>query len=513
MASPPEGSLLLRGTGPVATVYVMPRPGGGRVAAAKVYPGPLDRTTLAELAEEQRVLAGVRTVSSILLIEDVETLPDGRAAIRMELCAQSLAEWVEANGPLPTGAVSSMAQTLAAVLRDAHEAGIVHGGVTPTNVLLRSAGQPVLADFGLGLRQRFPRPPEAAAAYTAPEVLRGAEPDERADLYGLGATLHLCLTGRPPFSARTGEPAGEILLRALGEPPPTVTGEGVPPGLSALVSALLAKRPGDRPADAGAVLDHLDSTGRRPGRRRADVPVEFDDFSEDFAAPGRTSAPPPPPERPPRRSHPESWWQQAETPVRSVPDDAADEPLDDDWADLEAEPATAEPKPPETTPDPARIVTVAAAVPRRVRTDRRPQASWLLAAAAVIAVVGLFVVLGLGGEGSGDSSGAPTNPATSPVDTPASATPAPTVRLEIDQLVDSGTSVRLTWRSTKPLTYAVFVAEQGRSTASARYRGSGRSLVVPVRPELKYCFLIQGTDGSATFESLPRAIRGATCKN
>lgn len=510
MASPPEGSLLLRGTGPVATVYVMPRPGGGRAGAAKVYPGPIDRATLAELADEQRILAGLRSVSSILLVEDVETLPDGRASLRMELCALSLAESVENNGPLPAGAVVSLARTLAAVLRDAHEAGIVHGGVTPANVLLRSAGQPVLADFGLGLRQRFPRPPEAAAAYTAPEVLRGSEPDERSDLYGLGATLHWCLTGRSPFSARTGEPAGEVLLRALGEPPPTVTGDDVPPGLSALVSALLAKRPGDRPADAAAVLEQLDSSGRRPRRKQADA--EFDDFSEDPNRPFFQ----PPPSNPPAAPEP--------APVAQGNDLEAGTPdlFEDDFADAGFDPPAPDPPAPpvaavaaekKVEPVPA---AVPVAVPRRVREERRPQASWLLAAAAVIAVVGLFVVLGLGG-GSDDASDQPTTtaPTAPPSATPSTPAPsaAPAVRLEIDQLVDSGTSVRLTWRSTKPLTYAVFVAEQGRSTASARYRGSGTSLVVPVRPELKYCFLIQGTDGSMTFESLPRAIRGATCKN
>ena len=496
MASPPEGSLLLRGTGPVATVYVMPRP-GGRAGAAKVYPGPIDRPTLAELADEQRVLAGLRSVSSILLVEDVETLPDGRTALRMELCAQSLTESVDSSGPLPAGAVLSLARTLAAVLRDAHEAGIVHGGVTPSNVLLRSAGQPVLADFGLGLRQRFPRPPEAAAAYTAPEVLRGAEPDERSDLYGLGATLHLCLTGRSPFSARTGEPAGEVLLRALGEPPPAVTGDDVPPGLSALVTALLAKRRGDRPANAGAVLDHLDSMGRKPQRQPS---PEFDDFGDAPAPVAEKPAPLPAPKAPPP----------------DAPRQGANDLDFDDFADEDfATPAPVQRVERPEIKEPPRAASVPVAVPRRSREKRRPQGSWLLAAAAVVAVVGLFVVLGLGGDddpGTRAGSPAPTAAPSAAPSTPA-ATSAPAVRLEIDDLVDSGTSVRLTWRSTKPLTYAVFVAEQGRSTASARYRGSGTSLVVPVRPDLKYCFLIQGTDGSMTFESLPRAIRGATCKN
>jgi hypothetical protein len=85
------------------------------------------------------------------------------------------------------------------------------------------------------------------------------------------------------------------------------------------------------------------------------------------------------------------------------------------------------------------------------------------------------------------------------------------IKLEPPQ--DKGTTVVLKWSFSKPLTYAVFVAEQGAKAPRSTYRGSGTTLTVQVSPGLKYCFEVQGTDGRDVFYSTPRSIRGATCKS
>lgn len=236
------------GAGPVATVHVTRRPEGGD-AALKVFPEPMDRFTSAAFERERSVLSTLTSVSAIVQVDDVQELEDGRPALLMELCEQSLGQLLDDCGTLSVEDTTAVGEAVATALVAAHEAGLVHGGVTPHNVLLREDGEPVLADFGFALRRRYRQP---AGPWTAPEVAGGAEPEptESSDLYGLGAVLFTALTGRRP-----GERAS------------------VPEELRDLVTRLLATDPADRPPDARAVLAELTGT---PGE-----PAGFDDFPED----------------------------------------------------------------------------------------------------------------------------------------------------------------------------------------------------------------------------------------
>ncbi|MHC5019120.1 MAG: protein kinase domain-containing protein, partial [Planctomycetota bacterium] len=148
----------------------------------------------------------------------------------------------------------------------------VHRDIKPANILVQEGGGPLrervkLCDLGLakwvedggtavtqtGLILGTPQ-------YVAPEQALGVEEvDVRADLYSLGATLYHAVTGRAPF---TGGAAADIALRRLMADPEeahTVRPE-VSPGLSALLSALLAREPAGRPptpADARAALERV----------------------------------------------------------------------------------------------------------------------------------------------------------------------------------------------------------------------------------------------------------------
>ena len=444
----PETALVPRGAGPVATVYLVTPPAGGRTAALKVYPVAVDRRTLADFSDEQDRLARLRSVSSILLVDAIEELPDGRTGLRMEFCPQSLAELVAA-GPLPISEVVALATTLAGVLADSHAVGIVHGGVTPANVLQRAAGQLVLSDFGLGLRQRFPRDAADDAAYTAPEVLRDSEPAEAADVYGLGTVLHLALTGRSPFAARPGEAPGDVVLRVLLEPAPDVSGSDVPPGLTDLLARMLAKDPAERP-EAATVAAELRAL---PGPSAPDSvdELDFDDFRDELAAERSTTVSP-----------------------------------------VQIPPAPVAPKP-------------------RTAKRRRPSKGVIIGAAAAASLVAVLPVMLHPGNSPQPQAPVVNNEPPSLTPSPP-ATPPPAVQLALDPPDDRGTYVLLRWRSSKPLNYAVFVAQQGGKAPQTLYQGKGTTLSVPVSRGLKYCFQVQGTDGIDSYESAPKPIRGATCK-
>ncbi|MGZ0149067.1 serine/threonine protein kinase [Kribbella sp. WER1] len=441
MAEISPDTLVPRATGPVATLYLVVSP-GGRTAALKVYPQPLDRRTYNGIEVEQSKLAGMRSAPSIVRVESLDDLPDGRTGLRMEFCPQSLTDLV-ANGPLPIGDVIVLGQILSSVLAEAHDLGLVHGGVTPANVLERSSGQPALADFGMALRLRFPRDLMGDAAYTAPEVLRDGELSEAADVYGLGAVLYLALTGRPPFPARTGEPPDGVVLRVLREPPAEVTGRDVPPALSGLLQRMLAKEPAARPEAAELVREFEALLAGAP----VEDDLDFDDFRDELAA-GRSA------------------------------------PL----AVVEA-PKARKPK------------------VRKAKPAGKSRKPLLFGAGAAIALVAVVpVVIRPGNDDAADRTPAP------PVTV---STPSPTLveqaAIKLNPPVDNGTSVVLTWSYPKTLTYAVIVAEQGVAESRTTPRGHLTSMTVQVSSGLKYCFLIQGTDGSQVFESAPTPIRGATC--
>ncbi len=217
----------LIGTGPVATVY------GGLYLALKAYP-PVDEQVLDAFEREQAALAPLRGEAPILPVDDVVRLGDGSPALQMELCSASLAGLVAGSGALLAPDALMVGHAVATAVAAAHRVGVVHGGLTPHNVLFHPSGAPMVADFGTALRRAFP---PAATEYTAPETRCDGAMDERSDLYGIGGVLHLALTGSPP-----GEGA---------------SWQDVPAGLEKLVRRLLSEDPADRPSTVDVVVRQL----------------------------------------------------------------------------------------------------------------------------------------------------------------------------------------------------------------------------------------------------------------
>jgi serine/threonine-protein kinase len=181
----------------------------------------------------------------------------GLAFLSMELLpGHDLTRWTAPARRLPEAAVLEIAEQIAEALTYAHRRGMVHRDVKPANVVYDPAARrAVLTDFGLA------RGPDSQAtqsgvmlgspAYMAPELLAGAPPDARSDLYALGALTYELLAGRPPF-----EQAGlGALLRAVATEAPPSLAVARPDlagaaDLDRLLARLLAKRADERPAEA-----------------------------------------------------------------------------------------------------------------------------------------------------------------------------------------------------------------------------------------------------------------------
>src|SRR3954466_10327915 len=179
----------------------------------------------------------------------------------------------------------------------AHERGLVHRDVKPANVLLTPTDHAYLTDFGLTKRvgegaTQVSRPGGwvGTLGYVAPEQIRGARIDARADVYALGAVLYHALTGAPPFSADSDE---ATMWRHLNDDPPRVGGD-VPAGFDAVIRRSLAKRPEDRYPSAGdlgraalaAAGEHVDTQPERRVARGPAAPAAPAGSEETVVSPG-----------------------------------------------------------------------------------------------------------------------------------------------------------------------------------------------------------------------------------
>jgi hypothetical protein len=154
---------------------------------------------------------------------------------------------------------------VASALAEAHRKGVVHRDLKPANLLLvgGKADETKILDFGIARlgweRSRLTRTgaPIGSALYMSPEQARASPKlDERTDIFSLGAVLYEALTMQPPFE---GDDVVAILANILvADPEPLrVARPDAPPALEALLTAMLAKSPDQRPAGAAAVVTEL----------------------------------------------------------------------------------------------------------------------------------------------------------------------------------------------------------------------------------------------------------------
>lgn len=162
----------------------------------------------------------------------------------LDAAAGSLRDLLHREVSLPVERALTLLSGVCAGLAAAHDLGIVHRDIKPDNVLLTSAGVPLLADFG-SAQPRWAPPCcsdniVGTVAYLSPEAIRGRALDERADLWALGVLLFEALSGDRPFRGRTQR---ETLSAVLEQPTPSLrlVARGVPIGLIQLVEWLLEK--------------------------------------------------------------------------------------------------------------------------------------------------------------------------------------------------------------------------------------------------------------------------------
>ncbi|MGO9156234.1 protein kinase domain-containing protein [Mycobacterium sp.] len=223
-----------------------------RIVALKLLPPHLaeDSDFQERFRREARTAAGLNDPHVVPIHGFGEI--DGRLYVDMRLIeGRDLRAYMTANGGRlsPPDAVAVIEQ-VAAALESAHQAGLVHRDVKPSNILVANARNFVyLIDFGIARATADTSLTQTGhtmgtLAYMAPERFRGTT-DPRADVYSLACVLHECLTGRRPYP---GDSFEEQLSGHLNTPPPqpSAMAPDIPPAFDAVIARGMAKNPDER---------------------------------------------------------------------------------------------------------------------------------------------------------------------------------------------------------------------------------------------------------------------------
>jgi serine/threonine-protein kinase len=264
------------GRGGMGTVYRGLDLELGRPVAIKLLAAQLstEAAALARFRREARSAARLNHPNVVTVYDS--GVDHGEHYIVMELVAGgSLKELLRQRGPLPLHLALALEDDILRALGAAHEAGLVHRDVSPSNVMVTRDGTAKVTDFGVA-RAFGPDAEQTGsvagtAAYLAPEQAAGEAVSPAADLYGAGCVLYAMLTGQPPFG---GGNAVTVAARHQDERPaaPSALRAGLPPAVDALVLRALEKRPQDRFVTAGAMRRVLTEVGvplPPPGSRDA----------------------------------------------------------------------------------------------------------------------------------------------------------------------------------------------------------------------------------------------------
>jgi len=243
------------GTGSMGTVYLALDPLIGRTVAVKV----IQRDRYADQSEpfESSFRREVQAIGqlghpNIVTIHDAE-LTDTAAYFAMEyIKGETLRKLLDAGIRLPLDHVRNIIGQVAEGLQHAHRNNIVHCDIKPANIIVAPNGTVKIMDFGIALS---PSPDAALESfqlgtprYMSPEQFLNLPPDNRVDIYALGAVLYELLTGRPPFDAES-LPALRDKILHQDPTPPSRLNPHLNAGYDRIVARALSKSPEARYQD------------------------------------------------------------------------------------------------------------------------------------------------------------------------------------------------------------------------------------------------------------------------
>jgi tetratricopeptide (TPR) repeat protein/predicted Ser/Thr protein kinase len=262
--------LELLGKGGMGEVYLARDTKLGRKVALKFLPDELeqDPQTRARFVHEAKSAAALDHPFICKVYETGES--DGKAFIAMEYVeGQTLKTSLE-KGPLPLHDAIQVTLEIAEAIEHAHDKGIIHRDLKPANIMCTPQGHAKVMDFGLAKRMLPKGEAELSRtlthatlteqgaisgtiSYMSPEQAKGSQIDGRSDIFSLGIILYEMTTGRHPFARSSAMDTLTSILRDV-PPPPQIRPKVMNPLLGPILRKALAKDPGLRYQNAGALI-------------------------------------------------------------------------------------------------------------------------------------------------------------------------------------------------------------------------------------------------------------------
>ncbi|HEY2602542.1 MAG TPA: serine/threonine-protein kinase [Thermoleophilaceae bacterium] len=259
------------GVGGIGTLYRarqlrLDRPVALKVVSSELAEDPVIRE---RLRREARTVAALDHPNVVPLYEAGEENGDVYIVTRW-IDGTELGTLIQSEGPLEPGRAARTVGQIAAALEVAHEKGLVHRDVKPSNVILTPEDHVYLTDFGLVKRAGTAAGLTAVdqmhgtVDYVSPEQIEGSEPDSRADVYSLGCVLYETLAGEAPFASQKGGMAK--MWAQVNATPPSLRERrpDVPPALEEAMLLALAKDPAARPTARAFRSSVLAAVGPAP---------------------------------------------------------------------------------------------------------------------------------------------------------------------------------------------------------------------------------------------------------
>jgi hypothetical protein len=241
----------------------------GQLVAIKVMQAAPDAEET--LLREARALASVRHPNLVTLHGWGHT-EGGRLYVVLDYVEGATLDGMKRALPADeeTAFLLKTTRELAGALATIHGAGLIHGDVKPSNVILdRQLDRAVLIDLGIGVlfEQKGTQPTGATLGFSAPEQFCGESLTPAADVYGLASTLYTVLAGRGPFQ---GHPVAHILGAQLGArfSPLSDLRPDLPVAASTILSRALSPAPLERPATVLELAHSLERAFVQHGARR-----------------------------------------------------------------------------------------------------------------------------------------------------------------------------------------------------------------------------------------------------
>ncbi len=265
------------GKGAVADVFEARHPELGQPVALKMLSHALVyHPQFASQFDREAVIVAGLSHPNIVRVFDFERAYGTRFIVMERLEGEMLADLIERRAPPRWSTVRRLLREVGAALHHAHQQGLIHRDVKPSNIFITREEQAKLLDFGIAVHQeRSAASGDArvgSPCYVAPEQILGKPLDGRADIYALGITAFELITGQVPFDAHD---VVALLRKHLHSPMPDPRSirPDVPEDLALFISGCCRKKARDRFADCEAAVAVLQDGPDEPfgGRRNVRI--------------------------------------------------------------------------------------------------------------------------------------------------------------------------------------------------------------------------------------------------